>query len=137
MPASSVAAHGYSYMFATCPNLTEIPELPAIILGKSSYRHMFSNCSNLTGTITLPAIDVPIYCYDSLLSGCHNVTGIDVNFTEWEKQVEISGVLTSILISNLWVEGAAESGTFICPSGLDTTLRGTNYIPEGWTVETK
>ena len=36
----------------------------------------------------------------------------------------------------VWLLQYSDAGTFECPSALDTSKRGNDYIPEEWTIET-
>lgn len=79
--------------------------------------------SSITRAPYLPATSVSNYCYNGMFRDCLNLTEISVAFTTWTNAT--SG----------WVNGVGSTGTFKCPSGLDTTLTGANYVPSGWTVE--
>lgn len=47
LPATTLAAYCYGYMFDNCTSLTTAPELPATTLERNCYYYMFNGCSKL------------------------------------------------------------------------------------------
>lgn len=47
LPATTLVAHCYNYMFNGCTSLTTAPELPARKLKQNCYYRMFYNCKKL------------------------------------------------------------------------------------------
>ena len=117
----------YSLMFAACTSLTKAPDLPATKLAPYCYEQMFRGCDNLTSAPELPATNLAPYCYQYMFYNCTNLKYINVGFTDWNS--------TESSTAN-WLSFVSLSGTFECPKELDTTQRGDNYIPDGWTIET-
>ena len=87
------------------------------------YASMFSGCTSLTEAPELPATTLEVGCYSGMFSGCTSLQYIKVAFTVWD------GWCTKN-----WVANVSPTGTFVCPSELDTTNRGTDYIPANWSV---
>lgn len=79
--------------------------------------------SSITRAPYLPATSLSSYCYNGMFRDCTSLKEISVAFTSWTNAT--SG----------WVNGVGSTGTFKCPSGLNATLTGANYVPSGWTVE--
>lgn len=49
LPAKTVSANTYAYMFSMCDSLTDMPEIEATTVGNASFLQMFSGCTSLTG----------------------------------------------------------------------------------------
>lgn len=146
----SYANNVFSNMFRGCTNITDMPELPATILGTSTYASMFDGCTSLTGITPLPATTLAVGSYSNLFNGCTSLTdapelpatsisfnnqyrsmfagctslsSITVNFTEWNTRA-----------TSIWVQNVAASGIFHMPSAL-SAVYGDNYIPTGWEIK--
>ena len=129
LPATNLAEHCYESMFEYCSDsLTSAPELPATTLAERCYSQMFAQCWELRSAPELPATALAEYCYYYMFDGCTSLNYIKVGFTNWNDQIIVDGTM-------YWLFGVSETGTFVCPTGLDTTKRGWNYIPEGWKIE--
>ena len=74
LPATTLAAHCYSYMFRGCTSLTTAPELPATTLATYCYYFMFRGCTSLTTAPELPATTLATYCYSYMLGNCTSLT---------------------------------------------------------------
>ena len=74
LPATTLVASCYNYMFKGCTNLTTAPELPATTLADYCYYDMFNGCTNLTTAPELPATTLASYCYNSMFYGCSGLT---------------------------------------------------------------
>lgn len=126
LPATTLAQYCYSYMFYGCTSLTTAPEtLPATTLTDSCYRGMFQNCSNLTQEPALPATTLQPYCYYRMFYGCSSLNYVKC-------------LATDISASNCtsdWVNGVANSGTFVKDANMSSWTTGVNGIPTGWTVQ--
>lgn len=119
---------------------------------------MFSDCTNLRTTYkVLPATILPRYCYGDMYAGCTSLTVSpkilgysqvnDLSFETDSSCPNMFGGCTSLhtIKADLaswcgweWVNGVAETGTFITVIGgcLETSIQyGISYIPEGWTVQ--
>ena len=125
LPATTLGVGCYSAMFESCSSLTTAPELPATTLAESCYAQMFEGCSSLTTAPELPATTLVKYCYSYMFSSCTGLNNITVKFTEWGDEC-----------TGYWVSNVASSGTFTCPSALDTSMLGVNAIPANWTIIT-
>ena len=126
LPATTLAELCYSCMFWGCTGLTTAPELPATTLAKDCYGQMFQDCTGLTTAPELPATTLVNYCYKYMFKGCTNLNYIKALFT----------TAPSSSYTNSWVEGVSSTGTFVKNENATWDVRGTNGIPEGWTVET-
>ena len=97
LPATTLAANCYGYMYAGCKQITESPVLPAAELtGQTNtcYANMFYGCSNLTGVTCLAT------ARDSLL-----YTG------SWLSGVAASGTFYKNPNATFWGSGASEIPT--------------------------
>ena len=74
LPAKTLAAYCYYYMFYCCAILTTAPELPAMTLHQDCYAHMFKGCTSLTTAPQLPATTLSAYCYEDMFQGCTSLT---------------------------------------------------------------
>jgi hypothetical protein len=57
---------------------------------------------------------------------CTSLNHVKVKFTDWND---------SNNSTYEWLYYVPSTGTFVCPTGLNTTQRGDNYIPKGWTIQ--
>lgn len=123
LPATVLAEYCYHDMFTRCASLKTPPALPATALAPHCYGQMFMY-SGITEAPELPATELVDDCYYWMFFGCRQLASIKVHLTEWPS----SGTPTSA-----WLSNVATAGTFYKPESLPTK-RGTDYIPNGWTV---
>ena len=69
-PTSIPVTYCYAYMFDSCTNLTQAPELPATTLTGQCYTNMFYGCTSLTTSPALPATTLAEYCYYFMFGDC-------------------------------------------------------------------
>ena len=125
LPATTLTNYCYQSMFYGCTSLTIAPELPATTLAVNCYNGMFSGCTSLTTTPELPATTLAEGCYRYMFAGCTNLNYIKAMFT----------TTPSNTYTQNWVQGVAETGTFVRNENATWNARGTNGIPVNWTVE--
>ena len=129
LSAMTLNESAYKSMFDRCTSLKNAPNLPATTLASNCYRSMFYSCSNLESEgIKLPAATLCTDCYRYMFYGCSKLSCIDVDFTSWgtnNNQFTLG-----------WVQNIKASGLFKC-SGFLPEKRGTNNIPNGWTLYRK
>lgn len=126
LPATALTNNCYAFMFYNCSGLTTAPVLPATTLANYCYQSMFNNCYNLTEVPELPATTLTTGCYMNLFTYCRNLNYIKAMFTTTPDPGYTYG----------WVQGVAETGTFVKNSAAQWDVTGNNGIPSGWTVET-
>lgn len=124
LPATTLADHCYSDMFASCSSLTTAPELPATTLTAFCYDSMFSSCSSLTTAPELPATTLTQQCYYYMFIGCSHLNYIKMLATN----ISASSCLT------YWVYGVSSTGTFVKNAAMTTLPHGSHGIPNGWTL---
>ena len=126
LPATTLSIGCYNRMFLGCESLTAAPELPATTLADNCYQEMFSGCTSLTTAPELPAGTLTRYCYSYMFSSCTNLNYIKMLATD----ISANDCL------HQWVYNVSATGTFVKNPALsvDTIGRGSNGIPEGWTV---
>ena len=112
-------------MFYGCTALTTAPELPATTLANYCYRYMFRDCTSLTTAPELPATTLTILCYEYMFRGCTKLNYIKMLATN----IRAIGCLYN------WVNGVANTGTFIKHPNMTSLPTGTSGIPKGWTVQ--
>lgn len=125
LPATTLAANCYSYMFRGCGQLTTAPELPATTLASSCYMGMFYDCTSLTTAPALPATTLVNTCYASMFRDCYKLNYIKMLATD------ISA--TNCLVS--WVYDVSSTGTFVKNPDATWEVYGNSGIPNGWTVK--
>lgn len=123
LPATSLVAGCYRYMFQHCSNLVNAPKLPATTLAYYCYQRMFENCRSLTTAPALPATTLAPSCYRYMFQYCSNLNYIKCLATD----LSASNCLSD------WVQGVASTGTFVKASGV-TWPTASSGIPSGWTV---
>ena len=70
LPATELAPYCYSHMYEGCTNIPSISTLPADELAEGCYAYMFNRCSKLYGFSDLPATKLAAYCYSHMFSDC-------------------------------------------------------------------
>ena len=133
LPATTLADYCYNQMFYGCRSLTTIPSnlLPATVLSEGCYQYMFSRCSLITTAPDLPATTLVSNCYSYMFQNCSSLNYIKALFlTEPGQNYTYN-----------WVNGVANSGTFVANALLDMGYvtwnnfsEGPNTIPVGWNV---
>ena len=73
LPATTLTAHCYEYMFYGCTGLTRAPVLPATTLTAYCYEYMFYGCTGLTRAPVLPATTLAERCYEDMFRECKNL----------------------------------------------------------------
>lgn len=125
-PKITLGIRCYSYMFEGCTSLVEVSELPSISVAQQCYSYMFEGCTSLTTAPTLPATELVSRCYEGMFNGCTSLNHVKAMFT-----TEPSDDYTLD-----WLNGVAANGTFVKNSAAEWTNRGTNAVPENWTIQT-
>ena len=85
---------------------------------------MFSGCKSLKKAPELKSTQLVYLCYHSMFSGCDSLNEVKVQFDDWHDKCSAT---------SSWLSGVADSGTFIAPSVLKVTKRGSSQIPKNWT----
>ena len=73
LPATTLTAYCYCYVFQGCTTLKTPPELPAMTMTEGCYRNMFYNCTDLLISPELPATTLAEQCYMSLFYNCKSL----------------------------------------------------------------
>ena len=126
LPALTLTQYCYRAMFSWCTYLTMAPALPATTLAKGVYWYMFERCA-ITTAPELLAETLVAECYGSMFTYCSSLNFI--------KCMANAG-FTTTNCKQTWVNGVANSGTFVKDSGVSVTTwtRGTAGIPTNWLV---
>ena len=150
LPATTLAEKCYYFMFNGCTSLTSAPALPATTLAKDCYNNMFYNCASLTSAPALPATTLASYCYNYMFYGTGLTTAPKLPattladhcyrymFKNCSNLNYIEMLATDISASNClydWVDGVAETGTFVKNPSMTSLPTGKSGIPVGWVVE--
>ena len=126
LPSTTIGKFAYNNMFQDCTNMTKAPkDIAAVTIsttGDWPMAGMFKNTAitksphlHFTTTNTSNA-------YQEMFNGCSNLNEIKLDYT---------GNFGTGAFTN-WVNGVAASGTFYYNGSY--TGRGTNAIPNGWTI---
>ncbi len=154
LPATTMSASGYAYMFDTCSSITKLPNLPATTLAPHCYRTMFARCSSVASIPNdyLPVTTLKEACYINMFYSCTSLTASPLLpattlvkqcyqglFYNCSRLNTITCLATSISASNCtaqWVSSVASSGTFIKAANMSSWGScGANKIPCNWTVQ--
>ena len=140
------------YMFSNCTNLETAPELPAQYLAVSCYESMFSGCEKLIqAPSVLASSDLYEACYESMFEYCTELkTAPEIKasvlygdyciaymFLGCSKLNYIKIAASSIEGTNVtdrWVDGVANVGTFVKKYNSNIWSRGIHGIPQNWTI---
>ena len=123
LPALVLTNYCYAAMFFSCSTLTQAPQLPATNLAEGCYKDMFSTCTSLTTAPELRATTLVKGCYNLMFHLCASISYVKC------LAVDLAENTTS-----RWLEDASSTGTFIKAAGVEWP-RGTNGIPDNWTIE--
>ena len=124
LKATSLAGNCYISMFSGCTNLTTAPKLSATTLAEACYYLMFKGCTSLTTAPELPATTLAANCYRSMFNGCNNLNYLKCMATN----ISADDCVLD------WLEGVAETGTFVKDSYMTEADWRNTGIPEGWDV---
>ena len=123
LPATTLGAGCYAWMFSGCTNLERAPELPAATLGENCYHRMFEHCTSLTTAPVLPAAHVIGQSYGGLFDGCTSLNYVRCLATSFDNKQDLGD----------WLNGVSATGVFV-KGGIVDYPRGGSGIPTGWTV---
>lgn len=126
LPSTTLRTRCYANMFRGT-SIEEPPELPGG-LKTYCYQRMFFDCLKLKRT---PKITRSTTTYNGpymeMCKGCSSLSYVHCTLNAW---------LTTSNATTDWLDGVADTGTFVCPSSLDTSIRDASHIPLNWTIET-
>ena len=125
LPATTLAVNCYRQMFQGCTSLTTAPELPATKLEQNCYRGMFQQCTSLTSAPELKAATLADYSCRSMFYLCSSLNYVKCLATN----------ISATECTLGWLDGVAESGTFVKASSMSSWTTGANGIPTNWTVQ--
>lgn len=143
LPATVLTYGCYSAMFRNCYSLMNAPALPATTLAEGCYAYMFSNCYSLSEAPELLATTLVDYCYVSMFYACENISYIKAMFTGNPSSLYLggdggggdiklrSGALT-YFSGPSWVQGVADSGTFVMNSNAGWINSVYNAVDNGY-----
>lgn len=148
LPATTLASSCYYEMFRGCTALTSAPSLPALTTITSCYIGMFRECSSLSVAPQLPATFLGNGCYQRMFQDCTSLikapdllvispqnTGCYYDMFKGCSSLNYIKVLSSFYMgSSTWVNGVAQSGTFIKHPQARWPV-GDDGIPTGWTAQ--
>lgn len=123
LPVITLTNHCYRAMFAHATNLIEAPELPATTLAASGYWYTFQDCVMLEKAPELPATTLVASCYYGMFDNCSSLNYIKCLATN-----------PSIGHTSSWVNGVADTGTFVKGVGVTGWSVGVSGIPTNWIV---
>ena len=127
LPATKLFESCYEYMFWDCTSLTKAPALPATELGYRCYADMFNGCTSLTEAPELSATELAESCYSNMFDGCTSLNYVKALFTDKPSKE----------LTKNWLRNVSHTGTFVKSKDATWDVRGSNGIPEGWTVVTE
>ena len=108
--------------------------LPATVnLGAMCYTRMFQGCASLVDAPELPAPLFEVQCYQEMFDGCENLNFIKCLATGFQNPYESYNGTASATWN--WVNGVAQSGTFVKAANMTDWSVDADGIPPGWTVE--
>lgn len=125
LPSTSLDSYCYYNMFNECSSLVNAPALNATTMKSGCYKQMFRGCTSLTTAPELPATTLVSECYNAMFWGCSSLNYIKCLATD----------ISAGLCTTNWVDGVANSGTFIQNNNMDDWTVGVNGIPTGWQVQ--
>ena len=127
LPAAYLKTGCYNRMFQGASALLTAPDILADNTNgvENGCRYMFNNCVSLTRAPVIRFAPTGARTCEGMFEGCTLLEHVEVQFTAWPT----NGTGTAT-----WLKNVAASGTFVCPSTLDTTTRDASHVPEGWTV---
>lgn len=126
LPATTLSEGCYKNMFKNCTGMVIAPILLAVTLADSCYSNMFYGCTSLVEAPELSAATLTDNCYEYMFYGCSSLTDIKCLATD----------ITATDCTTNWVNGVANSGTFVKDSTMSSWTTGNDGIPTNWTTNT-
>jgi hypothetical protein len=135
LPATTLGAYCYYGMCIDDTSLTAIPkeiaryQEPLQNRKKQPFGSMFRNCTGLTEVNIdfMPKVQTGGYSeFSRIFDGCTNLSSVTVDFTQWSPM--------QVYETDRWLTNVSATGVFRCPDSLDTLIRDTSHVPEGWSV---
>ena len=114
----------FVFSFSGVGTIAATGDIRAISTNSFCYS-MFNGCTNLTTAPALPATTLANNCYNGMFNGCTKISSLAVYFTAFNQ---------TLSCTTGWLEGVSTTGTFHCPSSLDTTTRDASHVPADWTI---
>lgn len=133
LPATVMTEQCYRNLFAGT-NIVTPPKLPALTLAKSCYTNMFINAKQLEVTPDLLAPVLVTSCYE----GMFHMQG---TMTEAQKKLRYcrclaTNISASRCTTNMFNNtNVAQGGVFVKAASNNSWTRGSNGIPNRWTIE--
>ena len=132
--SSDLSSCSFHYLFMDQTNLTGAADLilPSGKADKYTYSAMFYNTRiSRAPVIRCREYELGAGVFRAMFYNCPNLNRVEVDFTHWEPwgtQMEDD--------FEYFMTGCSSTGTFVKPAALPE-YRGSNRIPEGWTVINK
>lgn len=123
LQSNTVNSSGCAYMFAGCPIITA-PAITITTISDNCFEDMFQSCQKIQRCY-LNFNPIATYSCQEMFKDCSKLSSLVVKFDTWGNNTDTRN----------WVQNVAINGTFYCSTDLDTTLKGVDYIPAGWTIE--
>lgn len=116
----------YNAMFEGCTNLNVLPNFPFSQGSTPSggYSSIFKNCNNITLAPRFNYTTLKSNSFNFMYNNAKNVNAVEVAFSSW----------LDLTATSCWLKNASPTGTFVCPSALDTSIRSYNTVPQNWNV---
>lgn len=125
LPATTLEYWCYTNLFRRT-GIRKAPVLPATTLAEGCYINMFSVCPNLTEAPALPALLLVKDCYKQMFQSATTLNFVNASFT----------TTPGTAYTQNWLASVKSTGTFIKNPSATWTTRGTNGVPNGWTIYT-
>lgn len=149
-PSNLVVANNmFEEAFMNCTSLKKTPDLPYNKFGMFCYKKAFEGCTSLTEVRNFETTTYSSYnCCDRMFAGCTSLKSVVLKFDLLQyggagelfdgctslEYLKVAFTTTSSWGASDWMRNVSATGIFDCPSTLDTSTRGNNTLPAGWTV---
>ena len=126
LPATYIRSSAYGCMFKDCVMLETTPVMSATTLdgGVGHFENMFQGCTGITHALLPPVTELGSYSYSGMFSGCTALNYVVCEVTSLGQNSTYN-----------WMDGVAQTGTFIKNPNMNSWSSGVDGIPIGWTVQ--
>ena len=114
-------------MFKNCTSLQKASYIKSVV----AWRDTYSDYNSGWDVGAYSDGDGPL---KRMFDGCSSLSSVEVDFEFWLTYTAFAATGNSKIMTVSWLNGVAATGQFICPYGLDTSIRDASHIPAGWNV---
>jgi len=136
LPATSVPAGAYGYMFSECTSFVDCSGTDIRATYAAGMNNMFSSCTRMTKSPILHIVNGYYEGCARLFSGCKSLSVVET----YQTAVPQASAGTETVGFGNWLYQVASTGTFICHNLTEAQVKAASgypsvtTVPSGWTI---